>query len=575
MTQPVTILKQIHASEPRSKVRVQFPDGEVLEGPLGLPLEAFVQRAEGAAARNVLAAQTDDHIADLNEPIVSDVSLQLVPVSSDAGFRIYQRSMIFALDVAVRELFPQARIEVDHALSFGGLYCRALKRPPFSAEELSSIQNHLKEIAAADEPITCEQLSFAQAVEYFRSFDEPYKVDLLEQAHRPEIQLHRLRGVKKFFFDEILVPSTGYLKEVALIPYRAGFALQFPVAGRYSPQVPPVSKLTDVFAEYGAWLDLLGVRDVTTLNRAIGESRSREISLVSEALHAQRIAEIAARIARERDRLKVVLIAGPSSSGKTTFTRRLAVQLLANGIRPYPLSLDDYFRARADTPRDASGNPDFESLRALDLDRFNADLAKLIRGETCTLPKYNFITGEPEVGPTICLTPDHVLLLEGIHGLNPELLPTIPPENLFRIYASALTQLKLDRLNRISTTDTRLIRRLVRDAATRGYTARQTISRWISVVRGEEKHIFPFQENADVLFNSALVYELAALKPLAEPLLRRVEPGTPEYVEARRLLTFLQWFQSFSAEMIPEDSILREFVGGSLFADDKYPLKLF
>ena len=322
-------------------------------------------------------------------------------------------------------------------------------------------------------------------------------------------------------------------------------------------------KLMDVFREYGRTLDVLGIGDVGSLDEAIQAGRTEEIILVAEALHAQRIGQIATQIAQRRDQVRLVLIAGPSSSGKTTFSRRLAVQLLANGIRPIAVEMDSYFVDREQTPRDEQGNYNFEVLEALDLKLFNEQLLQLMAGEQVTLPKFNFVAGKREVGRTIQLGADQILLVEGIHGLNPRLVPNIPPERMFRLYVSALTQLNIDRYNRVPTTDMRLLRRIVRDARTRGYSAAETIGRWESVHRGERDYIFPYQENADVMFNSALVYELSALKPLVEPLLLQIEPGKPGHIEAKRLLTFLQWFEPIPVDPIPDNSILREFVGGS------------
>jgi uridine kinase len=288
---------------------------------------------------------------------------------------------------------------------------------------------------------------------------------------------------------------------------------------------------------------------------------------VAEALHEERIANIAQQIADRQGQVRLVLIAGPSSSGKTTFSKRLSVQLMAHGLRPVPLGLDDYFVDRERTPLDEDGQYDFETLDALDLHLLNVQLLALIAGQEVTLSRYNFKTGKREWGRTLSISHEHVILLEGIHGLNPDLVPNVPPEQVYRIYASALTQLNIDHHNRVSTSDTRLLRRTVRDAAHRGYSAQETIKMWEKVRRGEWRNIFPFQENADAVFNSALVYELAVLKPFAEPLLRQVEPGTMEYVEVRRLLAFLDWFLPCDPDLIPDNSILREFIGGSILHD--------
>jgi uridine kinase len=321
--------------------------------------------------------------------------------------------------------------------------------------------------------------------------------------------------------------------------------------------------LLAAFLQYGEWLNKLGIENVSALNDAIQAGRSDQVILVSEALHEQYLAEIARRFAQQPE-TSIILIAGPSSSGKTTTSRRLAVQLLALGISPFPMELDNYFLSRDQTPLDEDGNPDFEAIEALDLPLLAEDLQKLVRGEKVQLPHYNFRSGMSEAGEEVQLMHGEPIILEGIHGLNPQLIPESLSAKAFRIYVSALTQLNLDRHNRVSTTDTRLIRRIVRDARERGYSATQTIARWESVRRGEKRHIFPFQENADVMFNSALAYELAALKPFAEPLLRQVQYGTPEYIEAKRLLAFLEWFLPVDASLVPGTSLVKEFLGGSM-----------
>jgi uridine kinase len=326
-------------------------------------------------------------------------------------------------------------------------------------------------------------------------------------------------------------------------------------------------KLDAIFLEYSQWLRALEVSDVGQLNEAIESGRIREVILVSEALHEQRVAAIAGEIARLREQVRLVLIAGPSSSGKTTFSKRLAIQLVAHGLRPVPIEMDNYFVDRSRTPRDETGDYDFEHLHALDLSLFQEHLASLLEGREVQLPRFDFQTGTRMPGETLRIGPQHVILAEGIHGMNPELVGDLPEERIYRIYISALTQLNVDHHNRISTTDNRLLRRIVRDAQYRGYSAEETINRWQSVRRGEQKWVFPYQENADVMFNSALAYELAVLKTHVEPLLRYVEPGTMAYLESRRWLSFLQWFLPCAPDLVPDNSILREFVGGSILRD--------
>jgi uridine kinase len=565
--QPDRVLEQIYPDIRRSDVQVHLPNGKTLGGPSGLPLEAFIQKAAGGFAPTVMAAVMNNRLAELSEPVLADVEVRPVTASSQSGLRIYQRSMILLLEVAAHDLYPEARLTVEHSLTHGGLYCRTLDREPFAIEDLARLEARMREIAVQDACIEREDMALVDAVAFFEEGGDPSTARLLAQVGRARVTLHRLRAVREFFFDGHLVPSTGYLKQVALQPYAAGFALHLPAGGRPLERVKDNPKLASVFREYGEGLLRLGVPDVAALNQALQEERGREIVLVAEALHDQRIAEIAAQIHELRDEIDLILISGPSSSGKTTFARRLSIQLLAHHMRPFPLSLDDYFLPRDQTPIDDMGHPDFESLEALNLELLNRHVVALTRGQTVTLPHYDFFTGTANEGATVQLSAEHILVIEGIHGLNPSLLPAVPSARVFRIYASALTQLKLDHVNRIPTTDTRLIRRIVRDARARGYSAQDTIAHWESVVRGENKHIFPFQENADTMFNSALVYELAALKPLAEPLLRQVEPDAPEYIEARRILAFLQWFEPCDTALVPEDSILREFIGGSVVAD--------
>lgn len=555
----------VRPAQPRATAQVKFADGRLYEAPVWTPLEDYMRAAgrERPWRFPIVAALIDDELRELTYHIEKDVEVMPLGMDDRDGSRIYRRSLTFLLVVATRELFPEARLRVDHSVTFGGYFCSVENRPPFTADELSAIEARMREIVADDEPIGKERVPLAEAFELFRARGDDETLQLLTYRRKDYLVLYTLRGVRDYFHG-YMTPSSGYIRQFALHPYPPGFILRFPA--RSSLELDPVvtyPKLMDVFREYGHTLGVLGIGDVGALNEAIGAGRMEEIILVAEALHAQRIGQIAAQIAQRRDRVQLVLMAGPSSSGKTTFSRRLAVQLLANGIRPIAVEMDSYFVDRDQTPRDEHGNLNFEVLEALDLRLFNQHLLALMRGEEVTLPKFNFVSGKREVGATIRLGPGQILLVEGIHGLNPRLVSDIPTERIYRIYVSALTQLNIDRYNRVPTTDTRLIRRIVRDARTRGYSAADTIGRWESVHRGERDFIFPYQENADVMFNSALVYELSALKPLAEPLLLQIEPGKPGHVEAKRLLAFLQWFAPMNPDPIPDNSILREFLGGS------------
>ncbi len=558
----------IRPARPRDTVQVRFNDGRIFEGPVGTPLEEFIRAAGSDPQAPTVAALIDNELRELTYPVERDVEVTPITMAHSDGGRIYRRSLSFLLVTAVHELFPEATVYVDHSLTFGGYFCRVQGRELFSPEELAQVQARMVEIVQADEPIHKERVPLSEAIELFQARGDTDKVRLLSHRRKDYLTLYQLRGFRDYFHG-YMVPSTGYLTVFDLQLYPPGFVLRFPRSDPPMVLHPFMDypKLVSVFREYGDWLELIGVPDVGGLNEAMTGERVREVVLVSEALHEQRIARIALEVAERRDRVRLVLIAGPSASGKTTFSKRLSIQLLANGLRPFPLEMDNYFLDRDKTPRDAQGNYDFESLGALDVALLNEHLLRLMEGQEVTLPRFNFRTGLRETGPTVRLRPDHILLIEGIHGLNPALVPHVPPSMVYHVYVSALTQLNIDKHNRVSTTDTRLIRRIVRDAAQRGYSAQQTIERWESVREGEKRWIFPYQEHADVMFNSALVYELAVLKPLAEPLLLQVERGMPAYVEAKRLLAFLEWFEPLAPDLVPDNSILREFVGGSILGD--------
>jgi uridine kinase len=556
-------MKDIRIVSPRSEVEIHLPDGRVLSGPRGAKVGEFLSAIEYES--QLVAAVVNNDLRELTYPIEMESTVQPLFMESPDGARIYRRSLTFLLEMAFADLFPTAALFVDHSVASGGYYCQVAGRETLSEAEVAALKTHMQELIEADLPFEKREVPLHEVVEYFRQRGDVDKVSLLRYRKKDFLTLYRL-GERMDYLHGYMVPSTSYLRWFDLMVVKGGFILHFP--RRHAPKellpLPQYPKLLSAFLQYGEWLNKLGIANVGALNDAIESGRKDQIILVSEAFHEQHLAEIARQIAERIERSRLILIAGPSSSGKTTTSRRLAVQLLALGISPFPLELDNYFLPRDQTPLDEDGKPDFETLEGLDLPLLAKHLEKLIRGEKVQLPRYNFKLGRSEAGEEIQLVHGQPIILEGIHGLNPRLIPESLSGEAFRIYVSALTQLNLDRHNRVSTTDTRLIRRIVRDARERGYSATQTIAQWESVRRGEKRHIFPFQENADVMFNSALVYELAALKPLAEPLLRQVQHGTPEYIEAKRLLAFLEWFLPLDMNLVPETSIVREFIGDSI-----------
>ncbi|HLA97232.1 MAG TPA: nucleoside kinase [Anaerolineales bacterium] len=563
-------LSDIHFDTPRADVQVLLPDGRAVSAPRGTPVGEFLMVLEKPDMPPIIGAIVNWELRELTYPIQMDAKVRPVTMGEADGMRIYRRSLTFLLEIAFEKLFPEAVLSVDHSVSSGGYYCEVSGCPPLSLEELARLEACMREYVAANLPFRREEMPLTEAISYFQAHGMLDKARLLAHRRKDYLTVYKINGHIDYHHGYML-PSTGYLRWFALAPTGEGFTLRFP--RRHAPTtlqpLPDYSKLLITFCEYGDWLDRLGIANVGALNDAIKNNRAREVILVSEALHEQRISDIAAQIAARSNQVRVILVAGPSSAGKTTFSKRLSIQLLARGIHPFPLELDNYFVDRELTPRDEQGEYDYESIEALRHKQLSDDLRQLIAGERVQLPRYDFISGMSAPGDEIALESGELVILEGLHGLSPELITGLQPEQTFRIYVSALTQLNLDRHNRVSTTDTRLIRRIVRDANERGYTARQTIQRWESVRRGEKRYIFPYQENADVMFNSALVFELSVLKPLAEPLLRQVPYGKPEYIEAKRLLAFLEWFLPLDSELIPDNSILREFIGGSTLRDFK------
>lgn len=564
-TDPIN--SEIVQVSPRPTVEIHLPDGRVLNGPRFAEVGEFLQALPEADNPPIVGAIVNGELRELSYPIKMDSYVQPITMGEEDGMRIYRRSLVFLLETVFHQVFSKAKLSVDHSLTSGGYYCQVEEHPPLSADELFLLSKAMFELVDEDLPLIRQEIPIEQAIALFQERGEQEKVRLLSHRTKNYLTMYQLRNYSDYHHG-YMVPSTGYLRWFQLLPMGEAFVLRFPHRATPTQLLPSPEDpiLLNTFRQYGNWLKHLGIDNVGALNDAIKEKRSDEIILVSEALHEQFISEIAYQVANRSSQVRVITIAGPSSSGKTTFSKRLSVQLLARGISPFPLAMDNYFLDREATPLDEEGKPDFESIIALDRKQLVLDLRRLIAGEEVTLPHFNFVTGKRETGESVQLNQSQIIIIEGIHGLNPDLLSDIPSQRLFRIYVSALTQLNLDRHNRISTTDTRLIRRIVRDARERGYTAWQTISRWESVRRGERRYIFPFQSNADAIFNSALVYELSALKPLAEPLLRQVHFGRSEYVEAKRLLAFLEWFLPLENDSIPDNSILREFIGESALA---------
>jgi uridine kinase len=554
----------------RDYVEVIMADGTVLSGLRHTPVGAFMRKYQQPDQPLIVGAIVNHELRELTYPISADAKVTPVDMTDSDGARIYRRSLTFLLEVAFIELFSEWTLTIDHSVSSGAYYCHVPEQEPFKQEYLDALDERMRALVKEDAPLMKEKVSLSEARAFFEHHGQDDKLRLLNYRHGDDLVLYSLHG-KRDYHHGYMVPSTGYLNWFDLQLVDLGFVIRFP--RRHAPsELSPLTsypQLLTAFRQYGGWLETLDIQSVGALNDAIKEGRINEVVLVSEALHTQQISRIANDIRKTKAEVRVILIAGPSSSGKTTFSKRLMIQLLTEGISPFALEMDNYFVDRKDTPLGADGKFDFEHIDAVNRDLLNDHIIRLIAGEQVQLRHYNFIEGKNEPGDMVKLTPDQMIILEGIHGLNPKLLENFPSEQTYRIYVSCLTQLNLDRHNRISTTDTRELRRILRDARDRGYTAQETISHWEMVRRGEKNHIFPYQENADIMFNSALAYELTALKPLVEPLLRQVPYGSHEYIEAKRLLKFLQWFLPIDQHMIPDDSILREFIGDSILTDFK------
>lgn len=524
----------------------------------------------------VLAALVDHKLKELDYRLSMSHEVEFIGYNHPDGRRTYLRSLCFVLQNAVRELFPDKVLIIDHSLP-SGLYCNICdvelredgRRVPvrLSDADLAAIKKRMHEIVAADMPFVKKKMEASAAEALFEKNNQPDKAELQKSLGKFICSVYFLDGQVDTFHGPLL-PSTGYLKVFDLLPFANGFCLQFPSEGDFSKVIPvkTQSKIAATLAAYSDWCSIVRVNGIGTLNRAITEGNAVRLINLSEALHERNYAAIADQIYSRRDKVKAVFIAGPSSSGKTSSSLRLALQCRVLGMVPKVIELDNYFVDREHTPKDSDGNYDFEALEAMDLKLLNSQLNDLFAGKEVELPKFDFKEGRSiPSGKRISLGDKEILIMEGIHALDPAMVPDVDNSRIFRVYASALTSLNIDENNNISTSDNRLLRRMVRDNRVRGITPEETIMRWQSVRRGENRNIFPFQENADASFNSALLYELPMLKYYAEPLLRRIAPSSPAYTEAIRLLKFLDYIVALSPDeiaAIPPTSIMREFIGG-------------
>lgn len=536
--------------------------------PQVLPRDLAADYQQEYASR-IVAVKLDNTLHDLQTPVGKSRSIEFVELESEEGWIIYRRSVEFLLVMAVHELYPEAEVAAMFRAN-NGLYCEiSVPGKKLTEAMAQAIEAEMRRIVEEDRPIVKEVLEREAAVKLFKETKQVEKANLIASLKLPKVSIYRCGGYYDYLYGA-MIGSTGHLGKFALDIFESGVLLRTPdlkSRGEVPPSVPQ-PKLSEVLTEAKNWANILRCRYVTDLNRAIRSGRISEVIRVSEALQEKHIAEIADYIAKHRQKLRLILIAGPSSSGKTSFAQRLRVQMQVMGLRPFSISLDNYFVNREDTPKTPAGAYDYECLEALDVDLFNKDMFAMLKGESVVLPRYNFKTGEREwEGQTpLTLEKSQPIIVEGIHGLNEKLTAAIPREYKFKIYVSALTQLNIDAHNRIPTTDARLIRRLVRDYQFRGASALKTLKQWPDVRQGEEKYIFPYQEEADVMFNSALIYELSALRRYAVPMLEAVTPDVPEYTKARRLLDFCQYFLDLpDEEDVPNNSILREFIGKSVF----------
>ena len=540
-------------------------DGVTGEYPDGITYEEIADAYQDRYENTIALVLEDGKIRELIKTVHKDCTLSFLTLKDSIGHKAYVRTAVMVLLRAAADVIPEANIKVEFAIG-PGYYCDVRMEKKLTEDMVKQIRARMQELVDEKIPITKKTYSIDEAREIFKKQKMEDKGKLFRYKRSSFANVYCLDGYYDYYYG-FMLPDTGYVKYFGLMLYEKGLLLLLP--GMDAPCMlevfGPREKLFRTLRTASHWGEMMNIDSVGDLNDTICAGEMNDMILVQEALLERRIGEIAETIVKKGN-VKFVLIAGPSSSGKTTFSHRLSIQLRTYGKIPHPIALDDYFVNRELTPRDENGDYNFECLEAIDVKQFNEDMERLLRGERVELPTFNFKTGKREYhGRYKQLGEEDILVIEGIHGLNPETTYSLPDESKFKIYISALTSLNLDEHNRIPTTDGRLLRRMVRDARTRGASARRTIEMWPSVRRGEENYIFPFQEEADEMFNSVLIYELSVLKQYAEPLLYSIEPGEPEYYEAKRLLKFLEYVQGIDSQNVPSNSICREFIGGSCF----------
>ncbi len=514
----------------------------------------------------ILGAFVNNELQQLSFEVFHPKTVEFIDITNADGMRIYIRSLSFLLYYAIKKIMPEATLRIEHSVS-KGVYCELKNVDNLDVIDVENIANYMRKIVKQDLPFVYKEDETPKVISLFKENNFEAKAGLLEQLGHNYSSYYYLNDQVASFYG-FLVPSTGYLEVFDVYKYYNGLLLQIPK--RFEPEklenLIIQNKMFEIFREYSSWNEILKISNINNLNSLKENNEYERLIKVSEALHEKKIAHIADMIVSRKDEISIILISGPSSSGKTTFSKRLAIQLMVVGLKPKNLSLDNYFVNRINTPVDENGEYDFEALEALDLDFFNNQLNCLLNGEEVEIPKFSFETGERYFDNTmVSLQKGDVLVIEGIHALNPKLTKLVSDNYKFKIYVSALTSINIDNHNRIPTTDNRLVRRIVRDYKYRNYSAEETLSRWQSVRRGENKHIFPYQEEADVMFNTALPFEFAVLKHYIEPILLEVKPNSKEFSEAKRLLKFLNYFKAFDDKTIPPTSIIREFLGGSSF----------